>query len=408
VRIAYIAPYIGSTVLKQRPILRNLSNSNQIKIELICRLLHGLSHEIDVISQGEVIEPRFWYYKGFREPNFPHPDVPAFYASALPIPRLNGLWSSFSALRIFKRRHQTAPYDLVILFNMKRPQVAVGNYARQRLKLPVILEYEDDHFVDVTGAQVSGLIASYHRANYQRTLDSVSGCMAVSQHLLSQAPSNIPKFLFRGVIGEDVVEAGKSAPSDKQNWVLFSGTHVPSNGVAQLIDAWALANLPGWELHITGRGELTEQLRKMAKNKRSIVFHGMVERPELVRLISSARIGINPHTVSRTAGNVFAFKIIEYLGAGAHVVTTPMGGIESDLEPGITFMPDNSPATIAKTLTHVISQRSYERTAAPAAIAKYGPKAVQTALNKLLKQVTEACAERNENNPEKFRFQPAA
>jgi len=63
-----------------------------------------------------------------------------------------------------------------------------------------------------------------------------------------------------------------------------------------------------------------------------------------------ATIGINPHHVSETPGNVFAFKIIEYLASGAHVITTPMGPLEKELEAGVTYMPDNSPATIAAAL----------------------------------------------------------
>jgi glycosyltransferase involved in cell wall biosynthesis len=289
-----------------------------------------------------------------------------------------------------KERHRIAPYDVVILFNVKQTHVPAGRYAFQQLKLPLVLEYEDDAFVDVTGVPHKGLIAAYDRSCYREIISNVSGCMGVSQHLLSQAPANIPKFLFRGLIGEDIATAGQRATSDRQNCVLFSGSHVPSNGIAQLIEAWSLANIRDWELHITGQGRLTEELRRMAENKPGIVFHGLVDRPELVRLMSSAKIGINPHAVSQTPGNVFAFKIIEYLGAGAHVITTPMGAIEADLERGITFMPENSPATIAKTLVDVINQRSYERTAAPAAIAKYGPGAIRQSLNTLLRDAVAA------------------
>jgi hypothetical protein len=388
-RIAYVAPYFGPTVLKERAI-QGASTSNRIKIELICRLLRADSHEIDVISPAEVIDYRFKYYKGFREPEPFDPEVPVFYASSLPVRRVNGFWSSYSTLRVMKERHRIAPYDVVILFNVKQTHVPAGRYAFQQLKLPLILEYEDDAFVDVTGVPHKGLIAAYDRSCYREIINNVSGCMGVSQHLLSQAPADVPKFLFRGLIGEDIATAGQRATSDRQNLVLFSGSHVPSNGIAQLIEAWSLANIRDWELHITGQGRLTDELRRMAENKPGIVFHGLVDRSELVRLMSSAKIGINPHAVSQVPGNVFAFKIIEYLGAGAHVITTPMGAIEADLERGITFMPENSSATIAKTLVDVINQRSYERTAAPAAIAKYGPDAIRQSLNALLRDAVAA------------------
>jgi glycosyltransferase involved in cell wall biosynthesis len=112
-----------------------------------------------------------------------------------------------------------------------------------------------------------------------------------------------------------------------------------------------------------------------------------VSRDELVRLMCSARICINPHAVSETPGNVFAFKIVEYLAAGAHVITTPMGALEQELEAGITYMPDNSPETIAATLRRVIRERRYERTALGAARQTYGPVAVSRLLDTLLTQV---------------------
>jgi hypothetical protein len=84
---------------------------------------------------------------------------------------------------------------------------------------------------------------------------------------------------------------------------------------------------------------------------------------------------------------VFAFKIVEYLAAEAHVITTPMGSLEQELEAGVTYMGDNSPPTIAATLQQVIKDRSYERTAAQAAARHYGSAAVSNSLERLIQEV---------------------
>jgi glycosyltransferase involved in cell wall biosynthesis len=147
-------------------------------------------------------------------------------------------------------------------------------------------------------------------------------------------------------------------------------------------------------LHITGQGELTASLREMAENVPGVVFHGLVSRRELIELLSSAKICINPHVVSQTPGNVFAFKIIEYLASGAHCVTTRMGKLESDLEHGLTYMQDNSPESIAATLKKVTSERIYERVAPKAAQDAYGTHAVSTSLDSFLHQVTQGAATR--------------
>jgi hypothetical protein len=93
---------------------------------------------------------------------------------------------------------------------------------------------------------------------------------------------------------------------------------------------------------------------------------------------------LNPQDALKLLGSVFAFKIIEYLAAGLHVITTPRGAIESELETGITYIPGNAPDVIASGLTRVISKRHYERTAAGAAMQAYGPDAVSRLLNTLI------------------------
>jgi glycosyltransferase involved in cell wall biosynthesis len=389
-RIAYITPYQGPTLEQRRPIARNRSLSNRIKIELVAQLLQANGHEVEIISDGAVIELGAKFYPGFWETELSHPDIPVYYVSSLPIRRINGFWAGWQAARFLKKRHRVRPFDLVIIFNLKPPQISCASYAIKHLGLPVIFEYEDDVFVSVSGDAENGWVSKCYRSAYRRILTTVSGCMAVSPHLLSQLPLHIPMILLRGIVGDDVLKASEEMKTKKRNCVLFSGTHVESNGVRELIAGWQIAAIPGWELHITGFGAMTEELRKMAATDPSIIFHGMVSREEVVRLLCSARICINPHVVSQTPGNVFAFKIIEYLAAGAHVVTTPMGNLEPELEGGITYMNDNSPATIAATLQRVIRERDFERTAADAALRTYGPAAVSRSFDKLLNKVMAA------------------
>jgi glycosyltransferase involved in cell wall biosynthesis len=389
-RIAYVAPYQGPTLLARRPVVRNRSMSNRIKIELIASLLRSGSHDVEIISQGEVVDTSWTFYPAFVEEERFHPDIPIFYGSVLPVRRVNGFWSNAQTLRVLKERHRAQPYDLVIIFNLKGPQLACANYAIQRLHLPVILEYEDDRFVNVKGktdTDMGGLAMRFEMRTSARLLKEVSGCVAVSPHLMSQLPAGIPTLLLRGVAGDDIVTASRQSRDGKKNIVLFSGTHIESNGVAPLIQAWPQVGMPGWELHITGYGQLTDSLRAMASGMEGVFFHGLVSREQLVSLMSAARVCVNPHQVSQTPGNVFAFKIIEYLAAGAHVVTTPMGALEKPLEAGITYMPANSPETIAATLRTVIREERYQHTASKAAHETYGPTAVSNALNTLLGQV---------------------
>jgi glycosyltransferase involved in cell wall biosynthesis len=383
VRIAYVTPYQGPTVVERRQIVANRSMSNKTKIELVAKLLRSRGHSVEVFSHGEVIENRLRFYPAFAESELFDRGIPVEYISALAVRRLNGLWASLQMLQLLKRRHRIMPFDAIIIFNLKRPQIACARYA-VRHGIPVIFEYEDDVFRSVEGKVSKGLVAHYHRHAYRQVMASVSACIGVSPHLLSQVGPDVPKLLLRGVVGDDIVAGSRHPQSAKKNIVLFSGTHIKSNGVAELIAAWRIKPVTDWELHITGHGEMSDELRRMAHGVPGIMFHGLLNRDDLVSLMCSAGICINPHAVSQIPGNVFAFKIIEYLAAGAHVLTTRMGTLEPEIEAGITYMADNQPQTIASTLEETITRKRHDHTVAQLVQDRYGPRAVAEALDELL------------------------
>lgn len=389
-RIAYIAPYQGPGLLESREILSNLGLAANVKMELIAELLQKSGHSIEIISQGEIVDRRTKFYPAFSEPKPFDPGIPVSYASSLPIKRVNGVWPTLSTLRLFRRRHRQSPFDAAIVYNLKLPQVICGLYAIRRLELPVVLEYEDDALVDIAGKAEDGRKHQGYLRLARKLLNSVSGCIGVSPFLLTRVDQVVPKLLLRGVVGDDYLKLGGAPINTRNNWVVFSGTHTGSKGLEPLVKAWDPTKLPGWELHIAGYGENTDSLKKMTQHDKSIVFHGRLNRKENAKLLCSAKIGINPHDLSATPGNVFAFKIIEYLAAGTHVITTPMGPLEKELEAGITYIPDNTPSTIASALEQVIRDQTYERTAVHAAWNTNGPAAVSKSLDVLLTQVMAA------------------
>jgi glycosyltransferase involved in cell wall biosynthesis len=385
-RIAYIAPYQGSQLLQQRPSLRNLALAGTLKIELVADLLCRHGHDVEIISQGEVVENSFRYFPALTEAPQVGRAASVQYASALPIRFLNGWWSARGVLALFAERHRHAPFDLLMIYNLKQPQVECARFAARRLGLPVVVEYEDDAFVDLDGNCERGWVARIRLKKAQGVLDAAAGSIGASPFLLSRFRTRPPGMLLRGVVSTQVMEAGHQH-FPRPNRVVFSGTLFRSKGLIPLIKAWRLCGLKDWELHIAGDGELAARLRELAREDRSIVFHGLLGREANAALLGTAAIGINPHDVSATPGNVFAFKIIEYLAAGAHVMTTPMGDLEPELERGITYIPDNEPETIAGALRRVVAEREFERRATKAAQDIYGPKAVGDALDRLLKEV---------------------
>ena len=387
-RIAYIAPYQGADLVKNRPSLHNLSIAAKVKIQLIAELLQANSHEVEIISQGPVDRYETRFYPSFSETDLFHPDIPINYLSALPIRFLTGFWESRSALRFLKARHKLRPFDVIFVYNMKSAQIRCARYANQDLGLPVVLEYEDDVFVDVQGRTSGGTLANHRRNAFRKLLNSVAGVLAPSPYLLSQCPHHVPKLLVRAVVSDEILRL-RHAENPKKNWVAFSGTLEGTQGLEQLVKAWRILQIPDWELHIAGQGTIKAALEKIAEGDKSIVFRGLLNRKENALMLCEAKIGMNAQDVSETLGNVFAFKIVEYLAAGAHVITTPRGPVEPELECGITYIPDNSTETIAASLKKAIQSGASADSAEQAAVRIYGPGAMAKSLNGLFRQVME-------------------
>ena len=181
-----------------------------------------------------------------------------------------------------------------MIYNLKQPQVECARSAALRLGLPVVVEYEDDAFVDIGGISEQGWLTRIRLKRAQGVLDAAAGCIGVSPFLLSRFRTRPPSMLLRGVVSTQVMEAGHlHFPRPKR--VVFSGTLFRSKGLVPLVKAWQLAALDGWELHIAGDGELATRLREMARDDRSVVFHGLLGREANAALLGTAAIGINPH-----------------------------------------------------------------------------------------------------------------
>ena len=93
---------------------------------------------------------------------------------------------------------------------MQRAQIGCAPYAVQRLGVPVILQYEDDAFVDVHGRPATGPLERYRMAGCRRLLGLISGGTGVSPDPLSQLPDHVPKLLLRGVVSGEIARLASS------------------------------------------------------------------------------------------------------------------------------------------------------------------------------------------------------
>ena len=167
---------------------------------------------------------------------------------------------------------------------------------------------------------------------------------------------------------------------------MYSGTLNESKGVIELVEAWERLILQ-LTLHITGIGPLEEFVKSKVKLMNNVVFHGFIDENELLDLLSSSYICINPHRTSVVPGNLFAFKIVEYIASGAHVITTPMGEVEKEIEENLTYIENFSVESIRKTIEYVIENKRYLKSDTKYVNSQYSLTAVSTRLNDLFEKI---------------------
>lgn len=109
--------------------------------------------------------------------------------------------------------------------------------------------------------------------------------------------------------------------AEKKNRVVFVGRLVEEKGVDRLVEAWKLADLMGWELHIVGEGHMREQLEAMVSGRQDVVFHGWKSQSEVRDLMADAKWLTMPSVCYEGFGMV----LVEAFSEGTPVIVPQLG-----------------------------------------------------------------------------------
>ena len=126
--------------------------------------------------------------------------------------------------------------------------------------------------------------------------------------------------------------------------ILFIGRLTPAKGVNFLIEAMRLC--PGESLTVVGNGPERQHLEELAQDLPNVRFAGAVARAEVDRLLSSARLLVQPSLQEGQPNTV-----MEAMAKGEPVVATRVGGVPDLVRDGVTgFLvdPGDVPALAAR------------------------------------------------------------
>lgn len=166
-------------------------------------------------------------------------------------------------------------------------------------------------------------------------------------------------------IGRSMVMEGIYAPSEDNyiikktseiKTVLYTGTLEEFAGVMDLMKAFLSLKEDNYRLIVCGSGTCASFVKECARKDKRIIFKGLVDRTEVLRLQREATLLINPRKPNGSITRYsFPSKTMEYLASGTPMLGYKLEGIPSEYYQFYYTIEDMSVEGLTSRLKEVLS-----------------------------------------------------
>jgi glycosyltransferase involved in cell wall biosynthesis len=215
--------------------------------------------------------------------------------------------------------------DLIWIYNGYAFENLFSIVIKKKIKVPVILEFEDWHFSRSRGFNPKPYL---DYLLWKFNLKNIDFSFGVNDNLVKiMSDFDVQSALLPGIVPVRLIElCDKIPPFDNKDIKLgYFGGLSREKGVDVLIDV--IKQLPdGYRFIISGAGKLEKELEKLAAEAPTkLEFHGRVSEDILYELISSVDVLLNPHSsINEMGEGVFPFKVIEAIASGKLLFSTDL------------------------------------------------------------------------------------
>ena len=168
--------------------------------------------------------------------------------------------------------------------------------------------------------------------------------MAVPLHV-----GNRPYLVMEGMCG--AVADEPPVPKQSSFSLLYTGRLNRRYGLEYLLNAMKELNDPDIELWLCGSGEMEEEIKAYAKVDNRIKFFGFLPHDKTLSLQRQATVLVNPRTnEGEYTKYSFPSKTMEYMASGRPVMMFKLDGVPREYDPFLTYIPEESAASIRDTV----------------------------------------------------------
>lgn len=242
--------------------------------------------------------------------------------------------------------------DLLLIDNYELIYLIAARLVRLRSDVRCVLEYEDGkHLIDRSiWRLLSGTAEFLGRGIFDAAI--------VAQPALSERlPAKMPRALVPGFVNE--TSPCESASGDVH--FLYSGTLDRPRGVDLLLESLEFLPAEGWHLDISGSGELTEEIARVAEQQRwkgRLKFHAALAAKDYDEMIGGCHVGLNCQRTDDPISRItFPSKVFSYLSAGLAVLSSRASQIETVCGKACIYYDDDHAPSLAAAMTELIRTR---------------------------------------------------
>jgi hypothetical protein len=175
-------------------------------------------------------------------------------------------------------------------------------------------------------------------------------------------PSGKPFIIMEGLVNRQMLTI-QNTLKDKSNEriVMYAGGLYEKYGILNLIHAFMRLKSVDIKLFLFGEGELVPMMGSIMKSDSRIVYKGVLQNSEVVKLQLKATLLVNPRPSSEEFSKYsFPSKNMEYMVSGTPLATTLLPGLPRDYLDFVYIITDESEDGIHSTLEYLLSKSDEE------------------------------------------------
>lgn len=192
----------------------------------------------------------------------------------------------------------------------------------------------------------------------------VDGFIPITRQMARKLSPNKPYKIVEGICTSKFPECDQK--KDNTVKILYAGMLHEKFGIIKLLDAFERITDDRFRLYLCGIGEAEAEIKKRVEVDDRIIFMGKLEQSEVLRLITSSDIIVNPReNVGEFTKYSFPSKNMEALSSGVPFVGYKLDGIPNEYDKYINYPRGKTAEELAEVLVKIgnDSEGSYKEKA---------------------------------------------